>query len=120
MAFGSGWIPTVSLLSRPPWSDSMGKIELQKKDFVPPPGWHWETPNDDDAWMIKPELSANSEPDDGHDEWLEEVFECQSRRAFRNWPSHMSKSTWIDSVFRLRCKCLQGTMHLPYHTCLYL
>ena len=66
-------------------------------------------PNDEDAWEIKPEHSIDFEPDDGHDEWQQEVFEHQSRGKFENWPAKMSDSTWLDLVLRSSCKCSQGT-----------
>ena len=99
----------MGLVTRPSWSDSTGKIELQKDHFIPPAGWKWEDPFDESAWEIRPELSVGFEPDDELNEWQEEIFEHQSRWAFRNWPAQMIDSTWVDSVLRSSCKCFQGT-----------
>ncbi len=80
-------------LTRPNWSDSKGKIKQPKEAFESvPPGWRWEG-----AWFISPELSTAFEPDEGLDEWAEDVFENQLRAPLCNWPPE-EQSWWTDVV----------------------
>ncbi len=81
-------------LTRPHWSDSKGKIKQPREAFEPvPPGWRWEG-----NWFIRPdELSMAFEPDEGLDEWAEDVFENQLRDPLCNWPPE-EKSRWTDVV----------------------
>lgn len=80
-------------LTKPNWSDSKGKIKQPREAFDPPPsGWRW-----DGNWEIKPELSIAFEPDEGLDEWTEDVFENQTRYPLSNWPDE-STSFWTDIV----------------------
>ena len=81
-------------LMRPNWSDTKGKINQATERFEPPPpGWAWSG-----KWTVSPELSISYEPDDGLNEWTEDVFEHQTRRPFSNWPIDMSNSSWFDVV----------------------
>ena len=62
-------------LTRPNWCDARGKIKQPREDFEPPPpGWRWEG-----DWTVSPELSIAFEPDEGLDEWTEDIFENQLR-----------------------------------------
>ena len=38
------------------------------------------------------------EPDEGLDEWLEDVFETQTRLPLSNWPTGIEHSYWSDVV----------------------
>ena len=73
----------------------MGKVEQPKEVFKePPPGWRWEG-----DWEVKPDESIVSEPDEGRDEWTEDVFENQTRRPLSHWPDkEESGSFWTDIV----------------------
>lgn len=80
-------------LTRPKWSDTRGKIKQPKEAFDPaPPGWQW-----DSTWEKSPELSIAFEPDEGLDEWTEEIFEYQDRYPFGHWPEQ-TQSYWADVV----------------------
>ncbi|XP_059157039.1 myoferlin-like isoform X3 [Physella acuta] len=68
------WTNKGPTMSRPKWSDSEGKIELNKNEFTPPPGWKWEG-----DWYISPELSMLYDKDAGHHTFLEDTYENQSR-----------------------------------------
>lgn len=75
----------------------MGKVKQPKEVFEPlPPGWSW-----DGVWEIKPDESIMFEPDEGRDEWTEEVYENQTRHPLSNWPDDSeveSVSFWTDVV----------------------
>lgn len=80
-------------LTRPQWCDSRGKIKQPKEQFeTPPPGWAW-----DGDWTVSPELSIAFEPDEGLDEWMEDIFENQLRLPLSHWPVE-SESYWTDVV----------------------
>ena len=80
-------------LTRPNWCDSKGKIKQPKEAFEPPPrGWKWEG-----DWFVSPELSIAFEPDEGLDEWTEDIFENQLRPPFSSWPNS-DRSWWSDVV----------------------
>ncbi|GFO37984.1 dysferlin [Plakobranchus ocellatus] len=68
------WTNKGPTMTRAKWSDSEGRLELNKEDFNPPPGWAWE--ND---WYISPEMSMLYDKDAGHQRYLEDAYECQSR-----------------------------------------
>lgn len=79
--------------TRPNWSDSRGKINQPREAFEPaPPGWRWEG-----NWSKSPELSIAFEPDEGLDEWTEDIFENQLRFPLANWPAEKD-SYWTDVV----------------------
>ena len=79
---------------------------MEKCDFIAPAGWQWEIPNEEQGWKIKLELSVAVEPNEGHSEWEQEVFEYQSRETFQNWPHQITESTWFDSVFKFNSQVL--------------
>ena len=83
---------TTGLATKPAWSDSRGKIKQPQDAFVEPPGWKWEG-----AWEKSPELSIAFEPDEGLDEWTEDVYENQSRYPLAHWPDQ-TLSFWTDIV----------------------
>ena len=95
---------TTGLGTRPGWSDTRGKIRIERSDFIAPAGWQWDILDDEQGWEIKPELSVAFEPDEGLNEWQQDAFEQQTRRTFQNWPDQMIKSTWFDSVINSMCK----------------
>ena len=101
---------TTGLGTRPAWSDSKGKIQSERSDFIAPAGWKWDILDDELGWKLKPELSVAIEPDEGLSEWQQDAFEWQSRRTFQNWPDQMAKSTWFDSVINSTCKSLGGIL----------
>ncbi|XP_025096654.1 myoferlin-like isoform X4 [Pomacea canaliculata] len=68
------WTNKGPTMTRPKWSDSQGKMELPKEQFVPPPGWRW-----DSEWYVSPELSMLYDKDAGHNVFVEDLYECHSR-----------------------------------------
>lgn len=66
---------THNKLTRSHFSDSTGDLELPQDKFLPPDGWKFEG-----GWQKKPELSLFHDPDEGHKEFLVEVFENQTRK----------------------------------------
>lgn len=88
-------------LTRPQWCDARGKIKQPKEQFeTPPPGWSW-----DGAWDVSPELSIAFEPDEGLDEWVEDIFENQLRLPLSHWPTEKD-SYWTDVVCVYVCVCV--------------
>ena len=73
-------------------------MRIEKSDFIAPPGWQWDNPNDDQGWEIRRELSVAFELEEGLNEWQQDIFEQQTRGVFQNWPDEMDKSTWFDAV----------------------
>lgn len=102
-AFFLGRWGTTALM-RPNWSDGKGKIVQPKEAFDPPPaGWIW-----DSEWEVKPELSIAYEPDEGLNEWTEDIYEHQTRRPFSNWPADISHSSWFNVV----SACVHSCVHV--------
>ncbi|KAI4889280.1 hypothetical protein NFI96_010829, partial [Prochilodus magdalenae] len=71
---------TTGLLNRPKFSDVTGKVKLKKEYFLPPTGWQW-----DEDWKVDPERSLLTEADAGHTEFLDEVYENQTRFPGGEW-----------------------------------
>lgn len=65
---------THNKLTRAHFSDATGDLELPQDKFLPPEGWKF-----DGGWQKKPELSLFHDPDEGHKDFLVEVFENQHR-----------------------------------------
>ncbi|KAM9462377.1 myoferlin isoform 1-T1 [Clarias gariepinus] len=71
---------TSGLLNRPKFSDITGKVKLKQEYFMPPVGWQWEG-----DWFVDPEKSLLTEADAGHSEFVEEVYENQTRNPGGEW-----------------------------------
>ncbi|XP_076007812.1 myoferlin-like isoform X1 [Genypterus blacodes] len=71
---------TTGLVGRHKYSDITGKMKLKQEYFMPPPGWEWE-----DKWVVDPEKALLTEADAGHSEFMDEVFENQTRFPGREW-----------------------------------
>ncbi|XP_028820324.1 myoferlin-like [Denticeps clupeoides] len=71
---------TAGLVSRPKFSDVTGKLKLKQEYFMPPKGWQWEA-----EWFIDPEITLLTEADAGHTEFLDEVYENQTRYPGGDW-----------------------------------
>lgn len=84
-----GWSTKGPTMTRPKWSDSQGKIKLPKENFEPPPGWRWAS-----EWYISPELSMLYDKDAGHTQFLEDVYENQSRLPGGHWGE--ATRPWTD------------------------
>ncbi|GAB0192184.1 myoferlin [Grus japonensis] len=71
---------TSGLVGRHKFSDVTGKIKLKREYFLPPKGWNWEG-----EWMVDPERSLLTEADAGHTEFIDEVYENESRYPGGEW-----------------------------------
>ncbi|XP_056626816.1 myoferlin isoform X1 [Triplophysa dalaica] len=71
---------TTGLLNRSKFSDVTGKVKLKQEYFLPPVGWEWEG-----EWKVDPERSLLAEADAGHTEFLDEVYENESRFPGGEW-----------------------------------
>ncbi|XP_064602895.1 myoferlin-like isoform X2 [Liolophura sinensis] len=83
------WTNKGPTMTRPKWSDSLGKVSIPQEAFDPPPGWRW-----DSDWYISPELSMLFDRDAGHRTFLDDVYECQSRIPAGNWGP--ASRPWAD------------------------
>ncbi|XP_031416619.1 myoferlin isoform X1 [Clupea harengus] len=82
---------TTGLLTRPKYSDVTGKIKVKQEYFLPPKSWEWEA-----DWFIDPERSLLTEADAGHTEFLDEVFENETRLPGRDWKSASEPYTDVN------------------------
>ncbi|XP_072122859.1 myoferlin-like isoform X4 [Mobula birostris] len=71
---------TSGLLQHPIYSDAMGKMRLSKKDFYPLEGWEW-----DGKWTVDPEQCLLFDPDAGHTEFVDDVYENENHLAGGDW-----------------------------------
>ncbi|XP_069773690.1 myoferlin-like isoform X3 [Narcine bancroftii] len=71
---------TSGLLHHPIFSDAMGKIRLSKRDFYPLKGWQW-----DGKWTIDPEQCLLFDPDAGHSEFIDDVYENEYHLSGGEW-----------------------------------
>ncbi|TRY55559.1 hypothetical protein DNTS_023156 [Danionella cerebrum] len=71
---------TTGLLNRSKFSDVTGKIKLKQEYFMPPVGWEWEG-----DWQVDPEKTLLSEADAGHTEFVDEVYENETRFPGGEW-----------------------------------
>ncbi|KAJ3607327.1 hypothetical protein NHX12_024379 [Muraenolepis orangiensis] len=71
---------TTGLVGRYNFSDVTGKMKLKQQYFMPPSGWEWE-----DEWFVDPEKNLLSEADAGHTEFMDEVFQNETRYPGGDW-----------------------------------
>ncbi|XP_038155666.1 myoferlin-like isoform X4 [Cyprinodon tularosa] len=71
---------TTGLVGRYKFSDVTGKLKLKKEYFLPPRGWEWES-----DWFIDPEKALLTEADAGHTEFMDEVFQNETRFPGGEW-----------------------------------
>ncbi|TGZ59552.1 hypothetical protein CRM22_009033 [Opisthorchis felineus] len=76
------WVTTRPPLTRPPWSDTTGRLELTKESFTLPPGWKWSG-----DWFINPEISSLYRKDCGQTSFVEDLFYNEQRTATTTWAS---------------------------------
>uniref|UniRef100_UPI00398F19C0 myoferlin-like n=1 Tax=Pristiophorus japonicus TaxID=55135 RepID=UPI00398F19C0 len=81
---------TSGLLHHPMFSDAMGKMRLSKKDFYPLKGWQW-----DGKWTIDPERCLLIDPDAGHAEFIDDVYENETHLAGGEWSTALEQFTDI-------------------------
>uniref|UniRef100_A0A4W5MWI9 Myoferlin n=1 Tax=Hucho hucho TaxID=62062 RepID=A0A4W5MWI9_9TELE len=71
---------TTGLGLRYKYSDVTGKLKLKQENFIPPRGWEWEG-----GWFIDPEKGLLTEADAGHTEFMDEVFQNETRFPGGEW-----------------------------------
>ncbi|XDV44943.1 hypothetical protein PO909_013147 [Leuciscus waleckii] len=71
---------TTGLLNRSKFSDVTGKVKLKQEYFMPPVGWEWEG-----DWHVEPEKTLMTEADAGHTEFVDEVYENETRFPGGEW-----------------------------------
>uniref|UniRef100_A0A674AYD1 Myoferlin n=1 Tax=Salmo trutta TaxID=8032 RepID=A0A674AYD1_SALTR len=71
---------TTGLGLRYKYSDVTGKLKLKQENFIPPRGWEWEG-----DWFIDPEKGLLTEADAGHTEFIDEVFQNETRFPGGEW-----------------------------------
>uniref|UniRef100_A0A3Q4AGS0 C2 domain-containing protein n=1 Tax=Mola mola TaxID=94237 RepID=A0A3Q4AGS0_MOLML len=71
---------TTGLVGRYKFSDVTGKLKLKQQYFIPPRGWEWE-----EDWFIDPEKALLTEADAGHTEFMDEVFQNETRFPGGEW-----------------------------------
>ncbi|KAM4624027.1 myoferlin-like [Polymixia lowei] len=71
---------STGLVGRHKFSDVTGKLKLKQEYFLPPKGWEWEG-----EWFIDPEKGLLTEADAGHTEFMDEVFQNETRFPGGEW-----------------------------------
>ncbi|KAL4641016.1 myoferlin [Arapaima gigas] len=71
---------TTGLVRRHKFSDVTGKLKLKRESFMPPRGWEW-----DGDWFVDPEKGLLMEADAGHTEFIDEVFQNETRLPGGEW-----------------------------------
>uniref|UniRef100_A0A3B3ZKA4 C2 domain-containing protein n=1 Tax=Periophthalmus magnuspinnatus TaxID=409849 RepID=A0A3B3ZKA4_9GOBI len=79
---------TTGLVGRHKYSDVTGKLKLKQEYFMPPRGWEWE-----EDWFIDPEKLL-TEADAGHTEFMDEVFQNETRFPGGEWKA--ASETYTD------------------------
>ncbi|XP_061564455.1 myoferlin-like isoform X3 [Cololabis saira] len=82
---------TTGLVGRHKFSDVTGKLKLKHEYFLPPRGWEWES-----DWFIDPEKALLSEADAGHTEFMDEVFQNETRFPGREWKAASEPYTDVN------------------------
>ncbi|XP_040924277.1 myoferlin isoform X2 [Betta splendens] len=71
---------TTGLVGRHKYSDVTGKLKLKQEYFLPPRGWEWEG-----DWFVDPEKGLLTEADAGHTEFMDEVYQNETRFPGGEW-----------------------------------
>ncbi|XP_030629096.1 myoferlin [Chanos chanos] len=87
---------TTGLLGRSKYSDVTGNLKLKREYFMPPRGWQW-----DRDWFIDPAKSLLTEADEGHTEFLDEVFQNETRFPGGEWKPAAEPYTDVNGEKRL-------------------
>uniref|UniRef100_A0A671TZ67 Myoferlin n=1 Tax=Sparus aurata TaxID=8175 RepID=A0A671TZ67_SPAAU len=82
---------TTGLVGRHKFSDVTGKLKLKQEYFLPPRGWEWE-----DDWFIDPEKALLTEADAGHTEFMDEVFQNETRFPGGEWKAASEPFTDVN------------------------
>nr|XP_057917197.1 myoferlin-like isoform X2 [Doryrhamphus excisus] len=82
---------TTGLVGRHKFSDVTGKLKLKREYFMPPRGWEWES-----DWFIDPEKALLTEADAGHTEFMDEVFQNETRFPGGEWKAASEPFTDVN------------------------
>ncbi|KAM9837553.1 myoferlin-like [Aulostomus maculatus] len=82
---------TTGLVGRHKFSDVTGKLKLKQEYFLPPRGWQWES-----DWFIDPEKALLTEADAGHTEFMDEVFQNETRFPGGEWKAASEPFTDVN------------------------
>ncbi|XP_069012003.1 myoferlin-like isoform X1 [Embiotoca jacksoni] len=82
---------TTGLVGRHKFSDVTGKLKLKQEYFMPPRGWEWES-----DWFIDPEKALLTEADAGHTEFMDEVFQNETRFPGGEWKAASEQFTDVN------------------------
>ncbi|KAM7381891.1 hypothetical protein PAMA_012647 [Pampus argenteus] len=82
---------TTGLVGRHKFSDLTGKLKLKHEYFLPPRGWQWEG-----DWFIDPEKALLTEADAGHTEFMDEVFQNETRFPGGEWKAASEPYTDVN------------------------
>ncbi|XP_077482691.1 myoferlin-like isoform X3 [Stigmatopora argus] len=82
---------TTGLVGRHKFSDVTGNLKLKKEYFMPPRGWEWES-----DWFIDPEKALLTEADAGHTEFMDEVFQNETRFPGGEWNAASESFTDVN------------------------
>uniref|UniRef100_A0A3B5BDX5 Myoferlin-like n=1 Tax=Stegastes partitus TaxID=144197 RepID=A0A3B5BDX5_9TELE len=82
---------TTGLVGRHKFSDVTGKLKLKQEYFMPPRGWEWEG-----DWYIDPEKALLTEADAGHTEFMDEVFQNETRFPGGEWKAASEPFTDVN------------------------
>ncbi|XP_077406159.1 myoferlin-like isoform X3 [Vanacampus margaritifer] len=82
---------TTGLVGRHKFSDVTGNLKLKKEYFMPPRGWEWES-----DWFIDPEKALLTEADAGHTEFMDEVFQNDTRFPGGEWKAASEPFTDVN------------------------
>ncbi|XP_037547290.1 myoferlin [Nematolebias whitei] len=82
---------TTGLVGRYKFSDVTGKLKLKQEYFIPPRGWEWEA-----DWFIDPEKALLTEADAGHTEFMDEVFQNETRFPGGDWKAASEPYTDVN------------------------
>nr|XP_020461857.1 myoferlin-like [Monopterus albus] len=82
---------TTGLVGRHKFSDVTGKLKLKQEYFIPPRGWEWEG-----DWFIDPEKALLTEADAGHTEFMDEVYQNETRFPGGEWKAASEPYTDVN------------------------
>ncbi|KAI3365598.1 hypothetical protein L3Q82_010680 [Scortum barcoo] len=82
---------TTGLVGRHRFSDVTGKLKLKQEYFIPPRGWEWEG-----DWFIDPEKALLTEADAGHTEFMDEVYQNETRFPGGEWKAASEPFTDVN------------------------
>ncbi|XP_067344047.1 myoferlin-like isoform X2 [Channa argus] len=82
---------TTGLVGRHKYSDVTGKLKLKQEYFMPPRGWEWEG-----DWFIDPEKTLLTEADAGHTEFMDEVYQNETRFPSGEWKAASEPYTDVN------------------------